>query len=282
MSIALDNTRGYSSTSTRSRRGMEGSRFMHGNGMSCVSSFDSPPPDLLPGDQNQEQKQGAFSDSSPSSSIGKNSDVSGMLSSDGEDSGDTTTEVQSVYKGGPLDSLDALEEVLPFRRGISRFYNGKSKSFASLAFASSFSSIQDVAKSENAYTRRRRNLIASSLAWDKNRTSPLRSNSAAGGISKRLTNLSRSRLALAVAMSTSDSNSRCDGVFDSNMNLISTGPSSPPLRRPQAFVADENTSLSPHFPRHLSAWRSFSLADLQCASATTAHTSADDIPNPSP
>lgn len=52
-------------------------------------------------------------DSCSSSSIGKNSDVSGGGTSDGEvDSGDG--EVQSSFKG-PLDCLDSLEEVLPIK-----------------------------------------------------------------------------------------------------------------------------------------------------------------------
>ncbi|KAK9273724.1 hypothetical protein L1049_018534 [Liquidambar formosana] len=201
MSIALD----------RGRNRMEGSGFIHG--MSCVSIFESPSPDILIGDRRfpsavssgevleeergREKSDSCSSSSSSSSSIGKNSDLSGR-SSDGEDSGEA--EVQSSYKQ-PFDSMDALEEVLPIRRGISRFYSGKSKSFASLTDASSTSSVKDIAKPENAYTRKRRNLLASSLVWDKNRNSPLRSNG--GGISKRPANSSRSTLALAVAMSNS-------------------------------------------------------------------------------
>ncbi|KAK6118337.1 hypothetical protein DH2020_047908 [Rehmannia glutinosa] len=158
-----------------------------------------------------------------SSSIGKNSDLSENSmekSCDGE-------EVQSSYKGGALDAMDALEEVLPIRRGISRFYNGKSKSFTSLADASSSSSssspsIKNLAKPDNPYSRRRRNTLSCNLNWDKNRSSCLKSNG--GGITKRTNGSTRSTLALAVAMSNSDS-------------------SSP--------------------GKDFSPWRSFSLADLQ-------------------
>ncbi|KAL2534351.1 Uncharacterized protein Adt_07702 [Abeliophyllum distichum] len=73
--------------------------------------------------------------SSSTSSIGKNSDDS---DGDGE-------EVQSEYKGGPLDGFDALEKVLPIKKGISKFYCGKSKSFTSLSDASSCSSVKDIA-----------------------------------------------------------------------------------------------------------------------------------------
>lgn len=48
---------------------------------------------------------------SSSSSIGKNSDASGRSSSD---DGEENDEAQSSYKG-PLDMMDALEEVLPLR-----------------------------------------------------------------------------------------------------------------------------------------------------------------------
>ena len=63
-----------------------------------------------------------------------------------------------------------------YRRGISTFYNGKSKSFTSLADAthSTTSSIQEIAKPENAYTRKRRNYGAFKL-----------SNMNTGGISKK-------------------------------------------------------------------------------------------------
>lgn len=48
--------------------------------------------------------------SSESSSIGKNSDAS----LDGDDDGEEENEVQSSYRG-PLEMMDSLEEVLPFR-----------------------------------------------------------------------------------------------------------------------------------------------------------------------
>lgn len=50
--------------------------------------------------------------SSSSSSIGKNSDLSERSCTDGEDSEEN--EAQSSYKG-PLEMMDALEEVLPIR-----------------------------------------------------------------------------------------------------------------------------------------------------------------------
>ncbi|CAF2076577.1 hypothetical protein Bca4012_089900 [Brassica carinata] len=85
----------------------------------------------------------SFSSSSP---IGKNSDDEGR-----------ENEAESPYKG-PLDTMESLEEVLPIRRGISKFYNGKSKSFASLNNTESLS-IKDLGRPDNLYSRHRRNLL---------------------------------------------------------------------------------------------------------------------------
>ncbi|KAL7150875.1 hypothetical protein ABFS83_05G143300 [Erythranthe nasuta] len=162
-----------------------------------------------------------------SSSIGENSDLS---QNSMEKLTEDCDEVQSPFK----DAIEALEQVLPTRKGISRFYNGKSKSFTTLAEASSSSplssSIKHIAKPENPYIRRRRNLLAYNLTLHKNRVSSLRSNG--GGTFKKATTSNRtSNLALAVAMN-------------------SEGAEEP--------------------KNSFSAWRSFSLADLhQCVSVDT-------------
>ncbi|KAK8602405.1 hypothetical protein V6N13_057964 [Hibiscus sabdariffa] len=174
-----------------------------------------------------------------SSSIGRNSDdVSGRSLDGGDCDGD---EVQSPYKDD-LNTMDSLQQVLPMRRGISSFYNGKSKSFTSLADASSATSIKEIAKPENAYTRRRRNLLAINHLWDKNRNNkrPIRPISS-----------SASTLALAVAMSSSES--------ISSSSDDSTSTSSPPLPplHPQTRTPPSSSG------RDLSNWRSFSLADVR-------------------
>ncbi|KAL3625300.1 hypothetical protein CASFOL_030754 [Castilleja foliolosa] len=110
-------------------------------------------------------------------------------------------EVQSECKGGPLDSLEALEEVLPVKKSISNFYRGKSKSFTSLSDAA-HSSVKDITKPENAYTRQRKNLLTFNNIFDKSPNNILRS--CKGGISKR-SSTSRSMLALASTMNCSDS-----------------------------------------------------------------------------
>ncbi|XP_065851196.1 protein OXIDATIVE STRESS 3 LIKE 1 [Euphorbia lathyris] len=242
MSIALD----YSSRITE----IQPSRYTAAAGLSFLPNsaiFDSPV-------DRSEEDVNECSTSSSCSSIGKNSDLSQGESSDGEDE----NEVQSNFKR-TLDSMDSLELALPMRKGISMFYNGKSKSFTSLAEASSSSSIKEIAKAENAYTRKRRNLLAFSHVVEKNRSFPLRSNG--GGISKRPISSSKSTLALAVAMSSSES--IMSSTSDDSSNSKSP-PHLPPLH-PRSGASHHNLTSLDYSP-----WRSFSVADLQhCVSTTS-------------
>ncbi|RLN03202.1 hypothetical protein C2845_PM13G19350 [Panicum miliaceum] len=89
-----------------------------------------------------------------SSSIGRDSDKCPPPGK--EEEGDGEGEVQSAFMGGAgggrgLAGLEALEEALPIRRSISKFYNGKSKSFACLKEAiTSSGSAKDITKEDNA------------------------------------------------------------------------------------------------------------------------------------
>ncbi|KAK8509152.1 hypothetical protein V6N12_018240 [Hibiscus sabdariffa] len=193
-------------------------------------------------------RSSASTTTTSSSSIGRNSDddVSGRSSDGG---GCDENEVQSPYKGG-LNMMDSLQQVLPMRRGISSFYNGKSKSFTSLADACSDPSIKEIAKPENAYTRRRRNLLAINHLRDKNRNSkrPIRPISS-----------SKSTLALAVAMSSSES------ISSTSDDSTSTSTTRLPPLHPQtrtSFNNNNTPSPSSLCGRNLSNWRSFSLADV--------------------
>ncbi|KAI3443557.1 hypothetical protein Pfo_000222 [Paulownia fortunei] len=239
---------------------IEGPGFVHRN-MTCVSSaYDSSglsASDRRSAEKEEEENPSGSLSSSSTSSIGKNSDEAsgGGSGSDGE-------EVQSEYKGGPLDSLDSLEEVLPVKKSISKFYCGKSKSFTSLSDAASCSSVKDITKPENAYTRKRKNLLAFNNLWDKNRSSTLRSRN--GGISKRPSN-SRSMLALAANMNCSESNSG----ETSNSNSSSPGCCLPPLPPHARRAINSELSSSPPADK-FSSWRSFSLSDLQGAAAAAA------------
>lgn len=128
---------------------VEGSGYVHG--MSYISMIESPLPpttmtaaaaaEMFNGDRRfsvrekvvvvaatgkeeisrEEKKVNTFgsSSSSTTSSIGKNSDLSSGEKSV-ENSGDNTDhEVQSPYKG-PLNAMEALEEVLPIRYIINK------------------------------------------------------------------------------------------------------------------------------------------------------------------
>ncbi|ERN11260.1 hypothetical protein AMTRI_Chr04g242900 [Amborella trichopoda] len=180
--------------------------------------------------------------SSCSSSIGRYSSSNGASCSDGEYSGEA--EVQSPYKG-PLDTMDSLQDSLPIRKGISNFYSGKSKSFTSL---SDVVSSKELAKPESPYNRKRKNLLAHNIIGDKSRSYSTRNTG--GGISKRPTNFNRTTLALAVAMSSSDSNSSDDHE-----------PKLPPLH-PRL---KSHSNFSP--PEWSFPSRSFSLTDLQGANS---------------
>ncbi|KAB2027536.1 hypothetical protein ES319_D05G038800v1 [Gossypium barbadense] len=150
-----------------------------------------------------------------SSWIGMNSNGS----ADGGDCDGDDDEVESSYKGG-LDIMDSLQQVLPMRRGISSFYNGKSRCFTNLAEGSSTSSIKEIAKPEKTYTRRRRNLLAINYAWDKNKFKrPIKS----------IMNSRKSRLTfLAVAMGSSESIS----ATTSDHSTSNFMPSAPALKPP--------------------------------------------------
>ncbi|KAJ8750789.1 hypothetical protein K2173_015970 [Erythroxylum novogranatense] len=225
----------------------DGGPMVPRGGAACVAMFQDEGVGLGEGE--------CSTSSSATSSIGKNSDLSGGRLSDGEEN-----EVQSAFTG-TLDSMDSLEEALPIRRGISKFYNGKSRSFTCLSETTTYSSVKDIAKPENVYAKRRRNLLAyNNHLWEKekNRSFPYRINP--GGISKRSIVLSRSTLALAVAMSSSESISSTSE--DSNSSSNSRSPPRLPPVHPRTKVSSSNLASSPS-PRHkLSPWRSLSLADF--------------------
>ncbi|KAK6126746.1 hypothetical protein DH2020_014678 [Rehmannia glutinosa] len=235
--------------------------IVHRN-MACASSIYNPT-ELSAVDRRfpaaqqlaSEDQRGSLSSSS-TSSIGQNSDDSTSgVGGDGE-------EVQSEYKGGPLDSLEALEEVLPIKKSISKFYCGKSKSFTSLSDAAACSSTKDITKPENAYTRKRKNLLAFNNILAKNHNNILRSSNS--GISKRPNN-SRSMLALAETMNCSETNTG----ETSCSNSSSPGCCRPPLPPHARRAMHCEPSLLPPVDK-FSSWRSFSLADLQGAAAAEA------------
>ncbi|CAH9088574.1 unnamed protein product [Cuscuta europaea] len=95
----------------------------------------------------QDDHPWSMNDGSSSSSLGENS--SSSSSSSTISSLDTTDDASSSLSF----DLSSLMCQLPIKRGLSKFYNGKSESFTSL---SKMASEQDLAKKETPYKRRRR------------------------------------------------------------------------------------------------------------------------------
>lgn len=111
-------------------------------------------------------------------------------------SGDT--EVESAYKG-PSDYSSSPVGSSPPRKGLSRFYAGKSRSFSCLG---DVVSLKDLAKPENPYARKRKPNLGSNANLDRPRLPPLQKGAAS--ISKKSLHNGKSTLALAVAMSSKE------------------------------------------------------------------------------
>ncbi|XXG51413.1 hypothetical protein AAC387_Pa02g5189 [Persea americana] len=260
ISLALENN------SSGSSNRIQGSGFIHGLS-SRVSILESPVPGQktvpAPGTQDRgftaAGREQEASSCSPSSSIGRNSDCSSSSRSDSEEE----SEVQSSYKGpGPLDTMDSLEDSLPIsislRRGISKFYRGKSKSFTSLADVVA-SSAEDLGKPDNPYNRKRKNLLACSGIRDRNHNHSLR-NRSSGSIPKRPSNSNRSTFSVALIVSGPESNTSEE--HESRL---------PPL------PPHGKSSLNTPIPQCSFSSRSFSLADLQEAGTTSSIIQCDRL-----
>jgi hypothetical protein len=92
------------------------------------------------------------------------------------------------------------------RRSISKFYNGKSKSFACLKEAvSSCGSAKDIAKAESAYSRKRKNLLAYSIMYETSQETAAEVYET--GPPKRLASLSRNSLVTLASSSSRSSSS---------------------------------------------------------------------------
>ncbi|CAL9196065.1 unnamed protein product [Musa hybrid cultivar] len=105
----------------------------------------------------EEEEEEEKEDSSESSSIGAASSSSSDKEGEGVGEGE---EVESKKGEGAFGSLDTLEESLPIKGGLSNFFSGKSKSFASLSDAAANANANELAKPENPFNKRRRILMA--------------------------------------------------------------------------------------------------------------------------
>ncbi|KAJ0987504.1 hypothetical protein J5N97_005860 [Dioscorea zingiberensis] len=204
-------------------------------------------------------------ESSSSSSIGENSDDG----SGGDGSLSDSEEVQSEFKG-PLNALEALEESLPIRRGISKFYCGKSKSFTSLADAES-SSAKDIVKPDNAYSRKRKNLLAHKTFWERPHDNLLR-NPGGGGMSKRPASSNRSITGNTENENGSDNNQE---TLDKVRHLPPLHPPGPPGKQAGGVSAFSSSLMK----KCSFSMRSFSMMDLQGTSNSRPSTDPADKHN---
>ncbi|KAG0448765.1 hypothetical protein HPP92_027667 [Vanilla planifolia] len=111
------------------------------------------------------EEEGDAEFSSDSSSIGADSSASSF--EEGEDGKiKLEEEEEEEATATTFVSLDSLEDSLPIKRGLSAFFSGKSKSFASLSDASA-STAKDLAKTENPFNKRRRIQVANKVSWSR-------------------------------------------------------------------------------------------------------------------
>lgn len=100
----------------------------------------------------------------------QNEEASMESSSIGEpddDDDDDVTDDDEVQSTSSLSCLASLEDSLPIKRGLSKFYAGKSKSFANLT---EVKNLKELGKSENPFNKRRRTLMAYNLMFKDDNT----------------------------------------------------------------------------------------------------------------
>ncbi|KAL6656094.1 hypothetical protein ACP70R_006920 [Stipagrostis hirtigluma subsp. patula] len=194
-----------------------------------------------------------------SSSLGKDSDEGSPPGKEADEG-----EVQSAYTGAGFAGLSALEESLPIRRGISKFYNGKSRSFTFLREAITPSGLsRDIAKADNAYTRKRKNLLAYSIMYDKSQNTVPETHESV--TCKRLASFSRTALRPLDTISSSWSSSSSLSSEENELpQEFSTGQS------PDKINSNNNFTQKISVPGHgscvpktfFTSMRSFSVMDL--------------------
>nr|GMC91397.1 Prespore protein like [Ipomoea batatas]GMC96876.1 Prespore protein like [Ipomoea batatas] len=111
---------------------------------------------IIMADENQTHLQDSSSLLSPSSSDVCSDDLSSDSDLFGEDEEEEEEDSLSPSSGSshgdePLQDMSTLLQELPFKRGLSKHYNGKSQSFTSL---SNVRSLEDLAKPENPYNKK--------------------------------------------------------------------------------------------------------------------------------
>uniref|UniRef100_A0A5B7CDM1 Oxidative stress 3 n=1 Tax=Davidia involucrata TaxID=16924 RepID=A0A5B7CDM1_DAVIN len=92
---------------------------------------------------------------------------SAVSSSSSDIAEDATSSTSPSY--GPLYELSELMNQLPIKRGLSKYYQGKSRSFASLA---SVNSIEDLAKKVSPYRKKMKSCKSYGGGLDGHKYSP--------------------------------------------------------------------------------------------------------------
>ncbi|XP_009761617.1 protein OXIDATIVE STRESS 3 [Nicotiana sylvestris] len=94
-----------------------------------------------------------FSSSDDDELFGEEEGEEGNSSSSSSDPTSPNSSGSSGHErtSGALQNMSSLLQELPFKRGLSKHYNGKSQSFTSL---SNVSSLEDLAKPENPYNKK--------------------------------------------------------------------------------------------------------------------------------
>ncbi|XP_062178811.1 protein OXIDATIVE STRESS 3 LIKE 4-like [Phragmites australis] len=90
--------------------------------------------------------------------------VSDEEDEEGEEVDSGGTAKRRKDSAGALACMDALDDALPTKRGLSNFFSGRSRSFANLQDAvAAVTSARDLAKPENPFNKRRRVLRCCSI-----------------------------------------------------------------------------------------------------------------------
>lgn len=113
------------------------------------------------------------------SSSASSEDIEGSVSSSSSDSSSSS----SSEGDGPLYEVNSLRANLPFKRGLSKFYGGKSQSFSSLA---DVKCLDDLAKPDNPYRKKMKSSHSYGAQIGVPRSYPPQSSS--GSISKKAQN----------------------------------------------------------------------------------------------
>ncbi|XP_009761407.1 uncharacterized protein LOC107832618 [Nicotiana tabacum] len=92
----------------------------------------------------------------------------GLLSNGDQEEEEEGEEAQSKAVEGSLNSLASLEDALPFKRGLSTFYKGKSRSFMNLG---EVKCVEEMEKEESPLNKRRRLTTASFYKWSSSSSS---------------------------------------------------------------------------------------------------------------